>query len=477
MYIWLMKRLDIKVTIILSSFKDDHYDYDSLASSNSEENVGFPEAIPHPAESGRHYHQKLPQFADIPRKVAEDEYGYYNPSLHMATAKYALILCNQNYLYNPQKLNHCLHDALVMSKQLTELDFKVMTLVDVTLEEAEAALAMMNRLIRKDSYVFVYLVGHGLNINEKRYFTPIDAKPEILDSRQHLAIPDIIHLIAKNDPKWIVFLCDTCGSSRVRDHESDVGHYEERLPDIGQNIFLAYSSGFKAYERGFDTNGLYVKHLKNYLTQMDMTIDEIFEKTKEDVINDYESQEPYHVSNMTDIELSLCDDVVQTAEKTPSDIFWDQLHGYQIEPRISIRDPKLEIEAALAYDEFYDALLTLRVKYLENVDYCDVHVVGFHTNIESDETIVKLERVKSCIIDKQQGFVPNLVINATGFLNLRKIRGTGGFIEVVIYTGKCGGRRIRQFLKMSIPPICTIRNWTNFVEFQEVKETIWNAFG
>lgn len=42
----------------------------------------------------------------------------------------------------------------------------------------------------------------------------------------------------------------------------------------------------------------------------------------------------------------------------------------------------MEIEAALSYDEFYDALLTLRVKYMENVNYCDVHVVGFRTNVE-----------------------------------------------------------------------------------------------
>ena len=56
------------------------------------------------------------------------------------------------------------------------------------------------------------------------------------------------------------------------------------------------------------------------------------------------------------------------------------LLDYQIESRICIREPKLEIEATLSYDEFYDALLTLRVKYMENVNYCDAHVVKFHTN-------------------------------------------------------------------------------------------------
>lgn len=133
-------------------------------------------------------------------------------ALHIATTKVALILCNQNYLYHPQKLNHCLHDALVMSKQLTELGFKVITLIDVTLEEAKAAFAMMNKVIIKNCYVFIYLVGHGLAINNKRFFTPIDAKPEILDPRQHLGILDILRLVAINDPKWIILLCDTCGS-------------------------------------------------------------------------------------------------------------------------------------------------------------------------------------------------------------------------------------------------------------------------
>lgn len=44
-------------------------------------------------------------------------------------------------------------------------------------------------------------------------------------------------------------------------------------------------------------------------------------------MEDFPDQDPILHYDPRDDQLSLLDDVVQTAEPTPSDMFWDQLHG------------------------------------------------------------------------------------------------------------------------------------------------------
>ena len=73
------------------------------------------------------------------------------------------------------KLEGIEDDIRKLKKALTDLDFKVISLLDLTYDEMLKALQQFYRLLKSGIYAVFYFSGHGFRYSEITYLMPIDA--------------------------------------------------------------------------------------------------------------------------------------------------------------------------------------------------------------------------------------------------------------------------------------------------------------
>ena len=90
-----------------------------------------------------------------------------------ATDKLALLIGNNNYKKRALKCPR--NDVQAMADKLRELGFKVISLVDLTLNEMQRAVEFFCNFLDKGMYAVFYYSGHGLEHCKTSYLVPIDA--------------------------------------------------------------------------------------------------------------------------------------------------------------------------------------------------------------------------------------------------------------------------------------------------------------
>jgi len=86
----------------------------------------------------------------------------------------ALLIGNSNYKKHPLTCPH--HDVKEMTKKFHDLNFKTISLVDLTLTEMSRAVDYFCNLLSTGMYAVFYFSGHGLaDCSKTSYLVPIDA--------------------------------------------------------------------------------------------------------------------------------------------------------------------------------------------------------------------------------------------------------------------------------------------------------------
>ena len=86
----------------------------------------------------------------------------------------ALLIGIRNYEKYPLTCPH--NDVKAMTEKLQDLNFKTISLVDVTLTEMSRAVDFYCNLLKKGMYAVFYFSGHGIaDCSKTSYLVPIDA--------------------------------------------------------------------------------------------------------------------------------------------------------------------------------------------------------------------------------------------------------------------------------------------------------------
>jgi len=93
-----------------------------------------------------------------------------------AQQKFALVIGNSNYT-GISKLNNPANDANDMEAALKSLGFTVEKVLDVDLDQMEAAIADFTRRLgaSRNTYGFFFYAGHGVQSGGDNYLIPVDA--------------------------------------------------------------------------------------------------------------------------------------------------------------------------------------------------------------------------------------------------------------------------------------------------------------
>ncbi|NXU14356.1 MALT1 protein, partial [Pardalotus punctatus] len=220
-----------------------------------------------------------PCSCSVPTGVSQPVMTRPSPIL-AATDKVALLIGNMHYLHHKQ-LQAPMVDVHALGALLRQLNFKVVSLLDLRKAEMQMAVDEFLLLLDKGVYGLLYYAGHGYENFGNSFMVPIDA-PSAYTSEHCLCVQRVLREMQQRRTGLNIFLLDMC---RKRNLNDDI------IPQVGAlevtaNIVFGYATcaDAEAYElsQGELSNGIFVSFLKRWLLE-DEKITVLLDKVAEDM--------------------------------------------------------------------------------------------------------------------------------------------------------------------------------------------------
>uniref|UniRef100_A0A671RXB0 MALT paracaspase 1 n=2 Tax=Sinocyclocheilus anshuiensis TaxID=1608454 RepID=A0A671RXB0_9TELE len=271
---------------------------------------------------------------------------FLNVFLPSATDKVALLIGNLTYRNHPQ-LKAPMVDVYDLTNLLRQLNFKVVSLLDLTESEMRNAVEEFLSLLHKGVYGLLYYAGHGYENFGNSFMVPVDA-PNPYRSGNCLCVQSILKLMQEKETGLNVFLLDMCRKRNVHD---------DAMPNVvlkvTANIVFGYATcqdaeAFELSSSGF-TNGVFIKFLKERLLE-DEKITVLLDRVAEDMgqFDPTKGKQALEIRSSLSERRSLTDpihpgDYSDAAEA--QNLLWSKAHGIVSYFKILLKDldvdPKL----------------------------------------------------------------------------------------------------------------------------------------
>ncbi|XP_061832216.1 MALT paracaspase 2 [Nerophis lumbriciformis] len=197
-----------------------------------------------------------------------------------ATDKVALLIGNLNYRHL-NELCAPMADVHELSNLLRQMDFKVVSLLDLNLQEMHSAVTEFLLLLGKGVYGLLYFAGHGYENYGNSFMVPIDA-PASYTSEHCLCVQNILTRMQEKETGLNVFLLDMC---RKRNPNDGVA-VQSGLVKVTANIVFGYATcvDAEAYEvkREDVSNGIFISFLKRRVCE-DEKVTVMLDRVAEDM--------------------------------------------------------------------------------------------------------------------------------------------------------------------------------------------------
>uniref|UniRef100_A0AAR2IH05 MALT paracaspase 1 n=1 Tax=Pygocentrus nattereri TaxID=42514 RepID=A0AAR2IH05_PYGNA len=203
----------------------------------------------------------------------------FNNERTWTTDKVALLIGNMSYQNHPQ-LKAPMVDVYDLTNLLRQLNFKVVSLLDLTESEMRNAVEEFLSLLHKGVYGLLYYAGHGYENFGNSFMVPVDA-PNPYRSANCLCVQSILKLMQEKETGLNVFLLDMCRKRNF--HDKDMPNV---MLKVTANIVFGYATcqdaeAFELSSSGF-TNGVFIKFLKGRLLE-DEKITVLLDRVAEDM--------------------------------------------------------------------------------------------------------------------------------------------------------------------------------------------------
>ncbi|XP_068107372.1 mucosa-associated lymphoid tissue lymphoma translocation protein 1 isoform X2 [Hyperolius riggenbachi] len=250
-----------RVYTVLSVLAEDRGHYFCRVSNGSE------------TEDSRTVEVVVDELSDLIDNVPADEPIF-------ATDKVALLIGNMSYK-NHFQLKAPMVDVYELTNLLRQLDFKVVSLLDLTEVEMKNTVDEFLLLLDKGVYGLLYYAGHGYENFGNSFMVPIDA-PKPYGSSNCLCVQSILKKMQEKETGLNVFLLDMC---RKRNDYDQTILIPENLK-VTANIVFGYATcqGAEAFEIQHSdlANGIFMKFLKKRLLE-DKKVTVLLDQVAEDM--------------------------------------------------------------------------------------------------------------------------------------------------------------------------------------------------
>jgi len=274
----------------------------------------------------------------------------------------ALVLGNAAYTNVPQ-LKNPVNDAKAIAERLTGMGFEVVSGFDLTGAETQATMSKFARTVRGADLALFFYAGHGLQVSDRNYLLPVDAKLEDETSLDFEAISFdfILRQLSRETKVRLVFL-DACRDNplagRTDTNFSDIGNglAEVQFKDGGNGTLIAFATGPNeaAYD-GAGPNSPFSSALLDHLGDENVPLTTVMTRITGDVFKATAGKQRPWVNS------SLTDDVIlnPVTESTPLIV------GAADDPQTGTGDVARSVEPAVPTDQVAINALRARIPKLE----------------------------------------------------------------------------------------------------------------
>ncbi|XP_071436294.1 mucosa-associated lymphoid tissue lymphoma translocation protein 1 isoform X3 [Pithys albifrons albifrons] len=325
----------------------------------------------------------IEDLSDLQESADPQEQPNHRP---VATDKVALLIGNMSYWNHPQ-LQAPMVDVYELTSLLRQLDFKVVSLLDLTESEMRNAVDEFLLLLDKGVYGLLYYAGHGYENYGNSFMVPVDA-PSPYRSANCLCVQNILRLMQDKETGLNVFLLDMC---RKRNEYDDTVLILDALK-VTANIVFGYATcqGAEAFEiqQSGLANGIFMKFLKDRLLE-DKKITVLLDEAAEDMGRCplTRGRQALEIRSSLSERRALTDPVQQTtssAESLARNLQWAKAHEL---PESMYLEFKCGVQIQLGFAaEFSNVMIiyTRIVKKPPEMTVCRAHVTDFTHDLDVD---------------------------------------------------------------------------------------------
>lgn len=199
----------------------------------------------------------------------------------------ALVIGNNDYLYAPD-LRNAAHDAEDLAVALHEVGFEVEKVLDADLRGLDAAIdRFISKLSPGDVALFHYS-GHGMQVDGENYLIPVDFKLKDPASVRYDAYSasKLHDRMAGASSRLNIMMLDACRNNGFATTRANSGGLAMMNAAEGSFIAFATGPGSTADDNRDGRNGLFTAHLLETIDEPGLTLDEIFNRVRQQVYED-----------------------------------------------------------------------------------------------------------------------------------------------------------------------------------------------
>ncbi|NXP09793.1 MALT1 protein, partial [Thinocorus orbignyianus] len=308
------------------------------------------------------------------------------PTVPAATDKVALLIGNMSY-WNHPRLKAPMVDVYELTNLLRQLDFKVVSLLDLTESEMRNAVDEFLLLLDRGVYGLLYYAGHGYENYGNSFMVPIDA-PSPYRSANCLCVQNILKRMQEKETGLNVFLLDMC---RKRNEYDDTILILDALK-VTANIVFGYATcqgaeAFEIQQLGL-ANGIFMKFLKDRLLE-DKKITVLLDEVAEDMGKCHltKGKQALEIRSSLSEKRALTDPIQQSissAESLARNLQWAKAHEL---PESMCLEFQCGVQIQLGFAaEFSNVMIiyTRIVKKPPEITVCKAYVTDFPLDLDVD---------------------------------------------------------------------------------------------
>ena len=217
-------------------------------------------------------------------------------------SKQALVIGNAEYVHT-SPLRNPVNDAKAIGNTLSELGFKVTTLLNAKQRSMEEAVRKFGKDLREENGMgLFYYAGHGMQIDGENYLLPVDTNPSTEIDIRYDAVPvgKVLGQLDSAGNDINVVILDACRNNPfARSFRSSNRGLAQVVAPTGSFISYATAPG-KVAADGEEDNGLFTSKLLKHMVTPGLKLEEVFKRVRVDVQSQSNNRQvPWDVSSLT----------------------------------------------------------------------------------------------------------------------------------------------------------------------------------
>ena len=300
-----------------------------------------------------------------PEDMSANGVGYSIQPPSAPTGKVALVIGNQNYENEVElgRLVHPVNDSHDIASELQSLDFKVVSLINLKVEDMRNAVRFFCSLLDSGTYALFYFAGHGFEVGGESYMMAVDASAQYRPA-ENLSLAEVLGPITERNPKLSVLLVDSCRTQPELCRSDPISSDRSSRATLQRkNVIIGYGccARGRVLESPAMKNGYFAHHLLESMAN-DVKVDEVMFLVSKGIHENRvldpatgRTQVVYRHSTVVS-DLRLTDPVEESLSLSAQMSLWQSAHVAPLSPVTALENEHLLVQLIFT-PEFSNCLL------------------------------------------------------------------------------------------------------------------------